>query len=60
MGLLAALVKSLCFQGQLGRAAKISSLDGLAPGNKEALKELMNLHPAKVPSSEMDDYSDYA
>ena len=55
------LAKSLCLQDQFGRAAKILSLDGVAPDNKETLKELMNFHPAEeVPPRETDDYSNYA
>ena len=58
---LAACAKSLCLQGEFGRAAKILSLDGVAPDNKERLKEVMNLHPAKkVPPSENDDYCSYS
>ena len=61
METLAARAKSLCLQGPLGRAAKILSSDGVAPDNKETLKELMNLHPAEeVPPRETDDYSSYA
>ena len=61
METLAARLKSLCLQGQFGRAAKILSSDGVEPGNKETLKELMNLHPAEpVPPRETDDYSSYA
>ena len=44
---LAARAKSLCLQGQFGRAAKILSSDGVATDNKETLKKLMNLHPAE-------------
>ena len=58
---LAARGKSLCLQGQLGHAAKILSSDGVAPDNKETLKELINMHPAEeVLPSETDDYSSYA
>ena len=57
---LAARAKSLCLQSQFGRAAKILSSDGMAPNNKETLKELTNLHPAEVPPRETDDYSSYA
>ena len=60
METVAARAKSLCLQGQFGRAAKILSSDGVAPDNKETLKELMNLHPAEVPPRETDDYSSYA
>ena len=61
METLAARAKSLCLQGQFARAAKILSSDGVEPGNKETLKELMNLHPAEhVPPRETDDYSSYA
>ena len=61
METLAARAKSLCLQGQFGRAAKILSSDGVAPDNKETLKELMNLHPAEeVPPRVTDDYSCYA
>ena len=49
---LAACAKSLCLQGEFGRAAKILFLDGVAPDYKERLKEVMNLQPAKkVPPS---------
>ena len=61
MELIAARAKSLCLQGQFGRAAKILSSDGVAPDNKETLKELMSLHPAEeVPPRETDDYSSHA
>ena len=54
-------VQNLCIQGQFGRAAKILSSDGVAPDNKETLKQLMNLHPAEeVPPRVTDDYSSYA
>ena len=60
METLAARAKSLCLQGQFGRAAKILSSDGVAPDNKETLNELMILHPAEeVPPRETDDYSSY-
>ena len=35
METLAARAKSLCLQGQFGRAAKILSSDGVAPDNKK-------------------------
>ena len=61
METLAARAKSLCLQGQFGRAAKILSSDGVAPDNEETLKELMNFHPAEeVPPRVTDDYSSYA
>ena len=60
METLAGRAKSLCLQGQFRRAAKILSSDGVAPDNKETLKELMTLHPAEVPPRETDDYSSYA
>ena len=61
METLAARAKSLCLQGQFGRAAKILSSDGVAPDNKETLKELMNLRPAEeMPPRVTDDYSSYA
>ena len=53
---LAARAQSLCIQGPFGRGAKIFSLNGVAPDNKETPKELMNLHPAEVPPSETNDY----
>ena len=56
-----ARAKFLCLQGQFGRASKILFVDEVAPDNKETLKELMNLHPAKeAPPSEIDNYSSYA
>ena len=61
METLAARAKSLCLQGQFGRAAKILSWNGVAPDNNETLKELMNLHPAEeVPPRVTDDYCSYA
>ena len=61
METLAASAKSLSLQGQFGIAAKILSLDGVAPDNKETLKDLMNSHPEEeVPTRETDDYSSYA
>ena len=57
----AARAKFLYLQGQFGRAAKILSSDGVAPENKETLKELMNLNPAEeMPPRETDCYSSYA
>ena len=47
METLAARAKSLRFQGQIGRAAKILYSDEVAPDNKETLKEFMNLHLAE-------------
>ena len=38
-------VKSLRLQGHFGRAAKVSSSDGVAPDNAATLSELKNLHP---------------
>ena len=60
---LAARAKSLCLYDQFGRAAEILSSIGVAPDNKEKLKELMNLHPAEevpVPPRVTDDYTSYA
>ena len=51
MKLLAGRAKSFCLRGQFGRASKILFSDGLAPDNKQKVKELMNLHPAEVPLS---------
>ena len=53
-------VQNLCLQGQFGRAAKILSSDGVAPDNKETLKELMNLHPAEEVPPRETDYISYA
>ena len=37
--------KTLCLQGQYGRAAKVSASEGLAPNNKATFKALEKLHP---------------
>ena len=42
---LASRAKSLCLQGQFGRAAKVLSSDGVAPDNAATLNELKKLHP---------------
>ena len=42
---LASREKSLCLQGQLGRAAKILSSDGITPDIATTLKKLRKLHP---------------
>ena len=41
---LASRAKSLCLQGQFGRAAKVLSSDGVAPENAATLNELKMLH----------------
>ena len=45
MEALASRAKTLCLQGQFGRAAKILSLEGIAPDNRKTLIELKKLHP---------------
>ena len=42
---LASCAKSLCLQGQFGRAAKVLSSDGVAPDNAATLNERKKLHP---------------
>ena len=44
---LASRAKSLCLQGQFGRAAKILSSEGLAPNSRATLKALEELHTKK-------------
>ena len=46
---LASRAKSLCLQGQFGRAAKILSSEGLAPNSRATLKALEELHPKEAP-----------
>ena len=48
---LASRAKSLCLQGQFGRAAKILLSEGLAPNSIATLKALEELHPKEVPST---------
>ena len=40
--------KTLCLQGQFGRAAKYSASEGLAPDNKATFKALESLHPKEL------------
>ena len=55
MDALASRAKSLCLQGQFGRAAKVLSSDGVAPDNTATLIELEKLHPKeKQPDPEFD------
>ena len=42
---LAACAKALCLRGQVGRAAKIPSFDGVAPNKIQTCRELKTLHP---------------
>ena len=52
---LASRAKSLCLQGQFGRAAKVLSSDGVAPDNAAMLNELKKLHPKeKQPDHQFD------
>ena len=52
---LASRAKSLCLQGQFGRAAKVLSSDGVAPDNAATLNELKKLHPKeKQPDPQFD------
>ena len=45
MEALASRAKTLCLQGQFGRAANILSSEGTAPDNRKTLIELKKLHP---------------
>ena len=40
--------KTLCLQGQFGRAAKVLASEGLAPDNKATFKALEKLHPKEL------------
>ena len=52
---LASRAKSLCLQGQFGRAAKVPSAEGVAPDNAETLNEFKKLHPKeKQPGHQFD------
>ena len=42
---LASRAKTLCLQGQFGRAAKILSSEGIAPDNRKTLIDIEKLHP---------------
>ena len=58
MEALASRAKTLCFQGQFGRAAKILSSEGIAPDNRKTLLELKKLHPEENEILEpLEDYS---
>ena len=55
---LASRAKTLCPQGQFGRAEKILSSKGIAPDSKKTLIELKKLHPEENEILEpMEDYS---
>ena len=46
---LASRARSLCVQGQIGRAAAILSSEGLAPNSRATLKVVEELHPKEEP-----------
>ena len=52
---LARRAKSLCLQGQFGKAAKVISSEGVAPHIAATLKEPKKLHPKeKKPDHQFD------
>ena len=58
MEALASRERTLCLQGQFGRAAKTLSSEGIAPDNRKTLIELEKLHPGENKTLEpMEDYS---
>ena len=58
MDALASRAKTVCLQGQFGRAANILSSEGIAPYNKRTLIELRKQHPEENETLEpLEDYS---
>ena len=58
MEALASRARTLCLQGQFGRAAKILSLEGTAPDNRKTFNEFEKRHPGLNAILEpLEDYS---
>ena len=52
---LASRAKSVCLQGQFGRAVKVLSSDGVTPDNAAKLNELKKLQPKEKQSDHLFD-----